>query len=153
MAEEVISTASIVYKYHQRYGNAKDKTRKGNMHKYKTKKNKQLQQQNNNNKKETKKNLSCAYECSKRRFSLESRYRPKDVCGCSKSIWTRRNFKNNFRTLSNSTCKKKHANRLFNTDSFRTSVYEKNTESKNREKKILFCLKPLFLLKCSFGDV
>lgn len=55
MAEEVISTASIVYKYHQRYGNAKDKTRKGNMHKYKTKKNKQLQQQNNNNKKETKK--------------------------------------------------------------------------------------------------
>ena len=34
VAEEVISTASIVYKYHQSYGNATDKTRKDKMQKF-----------------------------------------------------------------------------------------------------------------------
>lgn len=152
MAEEVISTASIVYKYHQRYGNAKDKTRKGNMHKYKTKKNKQLQQQNNNNKKETKKTCRVHTNAQNAVFHLNPAITQRTSADVQNRFEHDAILKIIFEHFLIQHAKNMQIC-LFNTDSFRTSVYEKNIESKNREKKILFCLKPLFLLRCSFGDV
>lgn len=71
VTEEVITTASIVYKNHQRYGNAADKTTGTN-------KEKQV-------------------------FQLNLDVVQKDFYRCSKSIRTNSDFKNNIRTLHNTT--------------------------------------------------